>query len=95
MPKRGDEHKRSVPKPGMVSDGGVDAGTGAATGALAGAVLGASGGPAGLLAGALIGGAIGRIAAHGREHPDYPEHWLAERERLHEHNIREQKREEP
>lgn len=76
-----DEHKRSVPREGMVSEGGVDAATGSATGALAGAVVGAAGGPVGLLAGAVIGGAMGSIAATGKEHPEGPDDWYAEQAR--------------
>lgn len=70
-----DEHKRTVPREGMVSEGGVDAATGSATGALAGMVLGAAGGPLGLIAGAVIGGALGSAAAAGKEHPESPDNW--------------------
>lgn len=81
MSRRVDEHKRSVPREGMVSEGGVDAATGSATGALAGAVVGAAGGPIGLVAGAVIGGAMGSIAATGKEHPEGPDGWYAEEAR--------------
>lgn len=70
-----DEHVRTVPVEGMVSEGGVDATTGSATGALAGAVIGAAGGPLGLVVGAVIGGAIGSVAAAGKEHPESPDDW--------------------
>ena len=86
MSDRRDEHTRTVPEKGMVSEGGVDTKTGSVTGAIAGAFLGASAGPLGLVAGALVGGAIGSIAASGVEKPDYPEPWPERRAELHEHD---------
>lgn len=70
-----DEHVRTVPREGMVSEGGVDAATGSATGALAGAVVGAAAGPLGLIAGAVIGGTMGSMGAAGKEHPESPDDW--------------------
>ncbi|MFZ5824355.1 MAG: hypothetical protein ACOY94_08515 [Bacillota bacterium] len=76
-----DEHKRTVPREGMVTEGGVDSATGSATGALAGAIVGAAGGPLGMVAGAVIGGAMGSIAATGKERPESPDGWYTEQAR--------------
>lgn len=78
---REDEHRRTVPREGMVSEGGVDATTGSATGALAGSIVGAAGGPIGLIVGAVVGGAVGSMAADGKERPESPDGWYTEEAR--------------